>query len=100
MTTTTTQARTNRLDQRTTWVSGTGARHRIASMPRGHADNAASWLLGNAVSLLAARELAAGDVDATRLAEILADPQEQMRRTPLHQALVARAANPAPTWDR
>lgn len=86
----------NRLDQRTTWISGTGTRHRISSMPRAHAENAAAWLRENAVPLLCARELASGaEVTAARLAEVLADPHGQMRLTPLHQALAERAAAPS-----
>lgn len=88
---------TNRLDQATYWTSGTGRRHRIASMPDDHADNAAGWLISNAVQLLCARELELNPnhIETTRLAQILANPAKEMASTTLYKALRQRADGPS-----
>lgn len=86
-------AKTNRLDQKTTWTAANGRKHVIASMDKEHADHAAGWLVTNAVSLLCSRELDLDpdNISPVRLAQILADPSGEMKKTALYRALMARA---------
>lgn len=88
------------LDQKTRWWSASNGHATIARMTPLHADNAARWLCKNATTLLAQTELQRDEVSARRMAEILADPEGEMQKTPLYQALLARAAatNKGPLW--
>lgn len=86
----------NGLRQRSFWTGADGKRRPIDRMDREHAANAAAWLRANAVPLLMTEmvEKRPEQISALDLAKVLADPTGTISRTPLHKALMARAAKP------
>lgn len=82
----------NDLRSKTFWYDSQGRRLTISRMDREHAENAAGWLRINAVSLLM-QDLVSGGGPVTplRIAQVLANPEAEMAKTPLHASLTKRA---------
>lgn len=81
----------NDLDQKSIWIGSYGAINKVSKMDPRHAENAAGWLLGNAIESLMRQELRGPrEITAHRIAEILADPRGQIVRTKLYKALTKR----------